>query len=172
MKKLLHNIKENRSVVDIMCLILVALILSIPMFHSNHDIYLDDGSQHLMRAYGTYQSIKENGSSNVISNFVNGFGYSWNLFYGPLSSTLIIAMGVIFGSFNLGFKIVMLLLFFLAGLFMYQLIKEMTDNANTALLAGVIYITAPYFFTDIYIRHAVRRGNGVCIYSNGIFGTL
>lgn len=172
MKKLLHNIKENRSVVDIVCLLFVALILSIPMFRFNHDIYLDDGSQHLMRAYGSYQSMKQNGNSNIISNFVNGFGYSWNLFYGSLSTDFIIMISLTFGGFNVGFKISMALTFFLAGSLMYKFVKEMTDNRSTACLAGIIYMTAPYFFTDIYVRHAVRRSSIIYIYSNGIFRTL
>lgn len=167
MKKLLHIIKENRNIVDILCLLAIAFILSIPMLNDKIDLYLDDGSQHLMRAYGTYQTIKQNGNSNIISSFVNGFGYSWDLFYGPLSSYAIILISMICGSFNVGFKAVIFLIMFLAGSFMYKFIYEMTENKNTSLLAGIIYITSPYFFTDLYVRHAIRRVYGVCIYSNG-----
>lgn len=172
MKKLLSKMKQNRMLMDIIALWIVAFILAIPMFRKNVDIYLDDGSQHLMRAYGTYQSIKQNGNGNIISNFVNGFGYSWNLFYGPLSSYSMMTISLIFGGFNIGFKITMCLILFLAGSLMYKFVNEMTDNRNTALLAGILYMTSPYFFTDIYVRHAIRRGNGVCIHSHGIFGIV
>lgn len=154
MEKFRQRIKENRIIVDIVCIFLVTLILSVPMFNKNTDIYLDDGSQHLMRAFGTYQSIKQNGTANVISNFTNGFGYSWNLFYGPGSSHLIIFLSMIFGSFNFGFKLAFFIIMFFAGICMYKFVKELTDNKNTGLLAGIIYITSPYFFTDIYVRHA------------------
>lgn len=147
--------KENRRYVDIVAILIVSFLLLIPSFNPKHDIYLDDGSQHLMRAYYTYQSILQNGSGNVIPHFTNGFGYSWNLFYGPLSSYLIMIMGVIFGTFNFGFKMALFFILFLAGWFMYQFVREMTDKENTALLAAMIYITSPYFFTDIYIRHAI-----------------
>lgn len=155
LKKLLHKIKENRKVMDGAILLMIALILSIPMFDAKTDIYLDDGSQHLMRAYYNYKSILQNGKETVISSFTNGFGYSWNLFYGPLSSDFIMILGVIFGNFNFGFKIATFLILFFAGICMYKLVREMTENRNTALLAGIIYITSPYFFTDIYVRHAM-----------------
>lgn len=49
----------------------------------------------------------------------------------------------------------LVLIVFLAGVSLYKLVYCMTDNRNTALLAGIIYITSPYFFTDIYVRHAL-----------------
>lgn len=152
---MLHKIKENRKLVDCVFLLVVALMVSITMFQAKNDLYFDDGSQHLMRAYYSAQSILQNGEETVIPVFTNGFGYSWNLFYGPLSSDLIMALGVIFGNFNLGFKLATFLIFALAGIFMYKFVYELTENRNTALLAATIYITSPYFFTDIYIRHAM-----------------
>lgn len=152
---MLHKIKENRKRIDCAFLLIVALLVSIPMFHAQNDVYLDDGSQHLMRAYYNYQSILQNGKETVIPAFTNGFGYSWNLFYGPLSSDFMMSFGVLLGNFNLGFKLATFLIFGLAGIFMYKFIYELTENRNTALLAGTIYITSPYFFTDIYIRHAM-----------------
>ncbi len=156
MEKILHKIKENRVVVDVSILIVIAVILFLPMLNKRIDIYVDDGSQHLMRAYYTYQSMLQNGNGNVISVFSNGFGYAWNLFYGPFSTYLIMGFGIVFGSFNVGFKVTILVILLLAGLVMYQFMKEMTDNKNTALLAGIIYMTSPYFFTDLYVRHAMR----------------
>ena len=155
MKKNLERIKPKRIVIDIICILLVTIFLSIPMMRKNTDIYFDDGSQHLMRAYGTYQSIKQNGTGMVISDFANKFGYSWNLFYGPLSTYAIIMVSLIFDSFNIGFKLVMCLIIFLSGLFMYKFISEMLENNDIALLSSVCYMISPYFFTDIYVRHAI-----------------
>lgn len=160
MKKLLHMMKENRIVIDVLVIFFVALILAFPIFNKNTDIYLDDGSQHLMRAWGSYNSLKQNGTANVISSFGNGFGYSWDLFYGPLSTDLIIVFGMIFSSFNIGFKVAFAVIIFAAGAFMYKFICEMTENKNTALLAAIIYVTSPYFFTDIYVRHAIGEACG------------
>lgn len=172
LKKMLHKISQNKLLTDMLLILIISLILSIQLLNKNIDIYLDDGSQHLMRAYGTYQSIIQFGNDNIISNFVNGFGYSWNLFYGPFSTYFIILMGIICGAFNIGFKIVMFLVLFLAGIMMYKFVYEMTENNNTALLAGIIYIASPYFFTDIYVRHAMRRVYIICFYTNGVFRVI
>lgn len=152
---MLQKMKEKRQVVDVVFIITLAFILFLPMLNSQIDIYWDDGSQHLMRAYYTYQTMLENGSGNIIAAFTNGFGYSWNLFYGPLSSDIVMGLGVLLRSFNAGFKMALFLILSLAGLTMYQLVREMTDNANTACLASLIYMTSPYFFTDLYSRHAI-----------------
>ena len=169
MKKWFHSIKENRVVVDIAGIFFVAFLLSIPLFHKNIDLFFDDGSQHLMRAYGTYQAIAKNGNGNIIFDFANRFGYSWNLFYGPLSTYGIIVISLLVGTFNTGFKITLFAILFLAGSLMYKFVKEMTQQKNTACLASILYMTSPYFFTDIFVRHAVRRITCLCIYSDGIF---
>lgn len=156
MQKIWQKIKENRRIADSILILIVAILLSTPLLNEKINVYCEDGRQHLTRAYHTYQSILQNGSGNVISSFTNGFGYSWNLFYGPLSSDFIMILGIVLGNFNLGFKMAIVFIVFLAGLFMYKLVHEMTENPNTALLASVIYMTSPYFFTDLYIRHAMR----------------
>ena len=38
---------------------------------------------------------------------------------------------------------------------MYKFVYGMCENHNTADLAAIVYMTSPYFFTDIYIRHAL-----------------
>ncbi len=155
MGKILQQLKEKRKIIDVIAIGIVAFLLSIPNLSQNLNLYFDDGCQHLMRAYGTYQTILRGENWNIISDFVNGFGYSWDLFYGPLSEYLLLIFGVVTKSFNTGFKILTYLLLFLAGRFMYQCVHEITDNRNTALLATIVYITSPYFFTDIYIRHSL-----------------
>ena len=54
--------KINRQVIDLIFIFIIAMILMIPQFSPKADIYLDDGSQHLMRAYGTYQTMLQNGN--------------------------------------------------------------------------------------------------------------
>jgi len=159
LEKILQKLKENRLITDIVIILISTTILLVANFNKSTDIYYDDGSQHLMRAFGSYQTLLEHKNINVISNFTNGFGYSWDLFYGPLSEYLQIVLGIIFKSFNLGFKMLIFIIMFLSGCFMYKFVYGMTDKRNTALLSGIIYITSPYFFTDIYIRHAL----GECI---------
>lgn len=154
-KSFQNLIKQNRIAFDIICICIIAIFLSIPMIRKNNDIYLDDGSQHLMRAYGTFKSIKKNGNYSIISDFTNRFGYSWNFFYGAFSTYLIIILSLIFNSFNVGFKFVLCLIILFSGLLMYKFIMEMLENNDVALLTSIVYMISPYFFTDIYVRHAI-----------------
>lgn len=91
MKKILHRLKKDRVMIDIAVIFFVACVLSLPNFRSNTDIYFDDGCQHLLRGYGAYQAICNRENTKVISHFGNGFGYSWDLFYGPFSEYCLIA---------------------------------------------------------------------------------
>ena len=52
------------------------------------NVYYDDGIQHIARAYATYLSIIHGEHTEVLSNLANGFGYSWDLFYGNFSKIL------------------------------------------------------------------------------------
>ncbi len=90
-------------------IIIVSLFISQPLLWKNFDIYYDDGIQHIARAISTYTSIKNSTNPTVLSNLTNGFGYSWNLFYGPLSSILIIICRLITSNFINGYKLALFL---------------------------------------------------------------
>lgn len=152
MKKLL----KNRKLIDIIIIVIVASFLMLPLLILDVNVYADDGIQHIARAYGTYLSFKEgNLFSNVISNFTNNFGYSWNLFYGPLSTYAIILFSFITTNFIAGYKIVCYLAMILSGMFMYKFIHSLINNRNAALLASILYMTFPYHLTDLYTRNAL-----------------
>lgn len=139
-------------------IILVSIFVCIPLANSKLDITYDDGIQHICRLMGTKQSIQEGQTFPVImSNFCNGFGYSWNLFYSPLTAfgpLLLQWFGI---SFTTCLKWFMLLITMLTGLAMYQMVKEISKNNLVAILAAVIYILAPYRLTDMYIRYALAE---------------
>lgn len=137
-------------------IIIVACILSIPILDEKLDVYFDDGIQHIARAYGTLQSFKDQGvNANIISDFTNHFGYSWNLFYGPLSTYGIIIINFISRSFTVAYKILNFLCLMLSGIFMYKFIVSVTKNSNTSALVAIIYLTFPYHLTDWYVRNAL-----------------
>ena len=58
MKKKLRYILDKVNT-DYIILIIIAIILAIPMFSQKLDVYADDGIQHIARAFGTYETIKE-----------------------------------------------------------------------------------------------------------------
>ena len=148
--------KINRKLIDIIVILAVSLFLSIPLFYSKLDVYRDDGIQHIARAWGTVQSMKESlFFPNVIPSFSNNFGYSWNLFYGPLSTYGIAFFGLIAKNYIVAYKIFCFICMFLSGLFMYYFVKKLTKIRDIALLSAVLYMLFPYHLTDLYIRNAL-----------------
>lgn len=157
MKKLKENLKglfKKRNIIDIVIILIFVSIVSIPLMNDKLNVYYDDGIQHISRAFGTLESIK-NGNFNIITGFTNNFGYSWNLFYGPLSTYGIIILQLIIKNFIVSYKIFLYILLFLSGIFMYKFVYKMTNNRNIGLLASAIYVLAPYHLTDLYIRNAL-----------------
>lgn len=148
---------KNR-LIDYLIILIISLIILIPMFNENVNIYIDDGIQHIARLMGTYQTITGGDIPPVImSNFCNGFGYSWNIFYSPFTAYVPLIFSLITNSFELMLKIFIGLVGLVSGIAMYEFVKKITDNRYAALLAAGIYILAPYRFTDIYNRVAISE---------------
>ena len=137
-------------------IIIISIIVSIPMFMPNFNMQYDDGIQHICRLIGTEQSIKEGQIFPVImSNFCNEFGYSWNLFYSPLTAYVPLIFRIFGISFEMCLKLFILLVSTLTGISMYFYILKITKKQNIAILAGVLYILVPYRLNDMYFRMAI-----------------
>ena len=153
-KKILQ--RENTK--NILILFIVSIFICLPLLNNKLDIMYDDGIQHVSRLIGTYESIKEGQIFPVImSKLCNNFGYSWNLFYSPLTAYLPLIFKLIGASFIGCLKLFMFFVVFLSGITMYFFTKEVTKNKKVALLAGILYIFAPYRLTDMYARNALAE---------------
>ena len=73
----------KEKIKDYLIILIFTLLVSFPLVSSNIDVYVDDGIQHIARLMGTFQSIVDDGElfPVIMSNFCNGFGYSWNILY-------------------------------------------------------------------------------------------
>ena len=148
----------KNKIKDYIIIFVISVIISIPLLTSNFDIYADDGIQHIARLMGTYQTITEGEFPPVImSNFCNGFGYSWNIFYSPITAFVPLIFSLITNSFELMLKLFMILVTFLSGIAMYEFVKKVTKNKYAGILAAIIYILAPYRLTDMYMRIAIAE---------------
>lgn len=98
----------------ILIILLVAIIASIPLFRKDLDVYYDDGIQHIARAYATYLSIINGEHTEVLSSLANGFGYSWDFFYGNFSTILILIDKCITTTFIGGYKLTLFIGLFLS----------------------------------------------------------
>lgn len=154
----IRAILEKENVKCIILLFIASLFICMPLISKKIDITYDDGIQHIARLMGTYQSITEGQSFPVImSNFCNGFGYSWNLFYSPLTAYLPLIFKIFGASFIECIKIFMFLCVFASAIAMYFCTKEITKNKKIAVLAGIFYVFAPYRLTDMYLRNALAE---------------
>ena len=148
---------KNR-IKDYLIVLVISIAISIPLFNKDFNIYRDDGVQHIARLMGTYQAITEGEFPPVImSNFCNGFGYSWNIFYSPLTAYIPLIFKIFTSSFELTLKLFMVLISFLSGIAMYEFIKKVTKNRYAGLIGAVLYILAPYRLTDMYMRIAISE---------------
>lgn len=149
-----EKLRAHRKLIDVFIILLVCFFFIIPMF-KNVDVYKDDGIQHIARAYGTRLEFENTIFPNVISSFTNGFGYSWNLFYGPSTAYAMALISLFTGNFINAYKVFAFICFALSGIAMYKFMYAVSKNNNTSLLASVLYLAFPYHLTDLYIRNAL-----------------
>ena len=148
----------KKKIIDYIIILVFSLIISIPLLSKDLNVYSDDGIQHIARLMGTYQTITEREFPPVImSNFCNLFGYSWNIFYSPLTAYFPLIFRIFTSSFELILKLFILLLSFFTGIAMYEFVNKVTKNRYAGLLAAVLYMFAPYRLTDIYMRIAISE---------------
>ena len=148
-------INEHRRIVNFILILIVGLYLCIPLFNRDLNVYVDDGIQHIGRAYGTGEALKTTFLGNIIPSFSNGYGYSWNLFYGPLTTYGIMLIGVLVKNYVIAYKVFAFIILIASGLAMHKFLYTYSKNADTAVLGAIIYMAFPYHMTDLYIRNAL-----------------
>lgn len=150
--------KRKEMIKSMIILCIASILVCLPLLNPKLNIGYDDGLQHIARLIGTYQSIEEGQVFPVImSKFCNGFGYSWNLFYSPLTAYVPLIFKLLGVSFATCIKLFMFVVTFLSAVTMYFFTKEVTKNKKIAILAGIFYIFSPYRLNDMYIRNALAE---------------
>lgn len=152
----IKEVLKNEKYYSIIIILIASIFVCIPLMSKNIDMTYDDGIQHIARLMGTYQSIQE-GQTSIMSNFCNGFGYSWNIFYSPITALAPLIFKLLGVSFTACIKLFMFVVIFLSGYFMYVFTKKVTNNNNVSIVAAILYILAPYRLTDMYIRNALAE---------------
>lgn len=104
-------------------ILLVAIITCIPLLWSNLDVYFDDGIQHIARAYASFLALQNGESPTVLSTLTNRFGYSWDLFYGFLSTFIIIFCKLFTSTFINAYKLTLFLGLLLSRIYYVHMCK-------------------------------------------------
>ena len=121
----LKEVISNKTVLAGMFIVIISILVSIPMFNPDFNMQFDDGIQHICRLIGTEQSINEGQPIPVImSNLCNGFGYSWNLFYSPVTSYLPLIFRIFTTSYEMCLKLFMFVVSIASGFAMYFFVKK------------------------------------------------
>lgn len=156
-RKLINKISQKEKL-NYFIIVITSIIICMPLLSKNLNIYIDDGIQHICRLIGTYQTLEENQFLTMImSNFCNNFGYSWNIFYSPLTAYAPLIFKVLGFSYVNSLKLFMFAITLVSGIAMYKFVLTVTKNKNISTLAAVLYILAPYRITDMYIRTAIAE---------------
>ena len=136
-------------------IILLGIITTIPLFTRNLSEY-NEFRIHI----GRITTIKEVIEDGVFPPFISykhmlGFGYALNIFYGSLTTYIPILISLITKSTTMALKFFTLITVVLSGITMYWFAFKVTKKKFASLVAALIYMLAPYKFTDIYSRNAV-----------------
>lgn len=158
MNKRIKEVFKNKKVLSYIIICVVTILICIPLFSKYMNIPHDDGIQHICRIIGTYDALKEKNLFPVIlSDFCNGFGYSWSIFYSPLTVYLPLIFKVFTSSFTMCLKLFMFTTMLFSGIFMYKLVYKISNSHRAGLISAIIYMIAPYHLTDLYNRIAVAE---------------
>lgn len=158
MKEKLKDFMKNKKIISYLIIICVSIYVCIPLYSKYADISTDDGIQHICRVIGTFSSLEEGNLFPVImSEFCNGFGYSWNIFYSPLTAYLPLIFKIFTNSFVICLKLFIFTTILLSGIYMYKLVFRITKSHKASIISAILYISAPYHLTDIYNRVAIAE---------------
>ena len=120
-----------------------------------------DRSAHTLRVLSTISALEANQYPPVINSaHDNALGYSWNLFYPPLSAYVVasLAMGLKalgISSLFAAMKLAWLCIILGSAASMHWFLRHVFRSQFAAILGACLYVTAPYFVSCVYIRFAL-----------------
>lgn len=152
MKNKIRFILSNK---DYYIIFVASFLLSIPLaapgLFNGHDM-----NSHVYRVVATVDALKSHQWFPMIgSRLADGFGYSWNIFYAPLSAYIPALFKFFVPTFTGAIKLYIFFTIFMSGLTMYHFAKDFLKSPLAGVIAALLYITAPYRLVDIYTRGAM-----------------
>lgn len=134
-----------------------AMLLSVGVWSRPDQVMLgDDYAFHVSRLESTTHALV-NGQTlpQVDPEALDGFGYAYNLFYGPILTYLAAGLEFLIGSWPIVVNLILVLCLAGAGITMCYAMTRVTKNRMLALLIAVIYMASPYLLNNIYSRMAL-----------------
>lgn len=138
-------------------LVLICILGIIPLIDLMHPglPVTHDGQDHVARIANFYQSLTE---GNIVPRWAEnlnwGYGHPILMFLYPFPSYIASVFHLIGMNFTDSVKMVFAVTFILSGIGMYLWIRKILGETS-GVVAGVLYLFAPYRFVDLYVRGAI-----------------
>lgn len=116
----------------------------------------DDYAFHTMRMQSSSKAWS-NGQwvPQVDPDALNGFGYAYNLFYGPLVTYVTAGLQALWGVWPLAMNAALVLCLVGTGLTMCHAMLKISKNRALSVMVSVFYMAAPYVLNNLYSRMAL-----------------
>ncbi|QQG40352.1 MAG: glycosyltransferase family 39 protein [Candidatus Levyibacteriota bacterium] len=146
--------QTKKNFLYISFIIFFGVVAILDFFHPGLPI-THDGQDHVARIANFYQNLTE---GSIIprwaANLNWGYGHPILMFLYPLPSYIASLFHFLGFSLIDSLKIVFGMSFIASGFAMYLWIKELLGE-EPGLVAGILYMFAPYRFVDLYVRGAI-----------------
>jgi hypothetical protein len=153
-EKLIGPSEHNRMYLKSILFYLALAILIIILIPFGHDSYF-----HLQRINAIAQEFSHNGIFSLpvrmYTSTLQQYGYASPLFYPDLLLYLPAFFVYIGIKTILAYKMMLVTILFFSAFSMYFFLDRMSKNKEMALLGAILYISNPYFLTDLLNRGAV-----------------
>lgn len=132
-------------------------ILSIGIWGRMDNVIVgDDFAFHVARLQSTSHAWS-NGQivPQVDPDALGGFGYAYNLFYGPLVTYVASGFQMLIQNWAITINWILILALVFSGLTMCYAVTKISKSRAIGALAGIFYMATPYVLTDLYFRAAL-----------------
>lgn len=159
-EKLTTDLKQGRFLTNLWVYILIVvfgLILSINIWSNLSIMPSGDDIGWQSTQLGTASAAWGNGQvvPQTNPNTLDGAGYGFNLFAGPLPSYLAAALHLFIGSWPVVLNLLLTITLIGSGLIMCRAVTRINQKNVLGALAGILYMATPYLLTDLYMRGAI-----------------
>lgn len=141
-------------------IIFIGLFICVPLI-SKKFILGHDSLYHFSNIEALVTAIKDFNFTQITPLIANNFGYGSAIFYPKLPHYFLTIFSLGLGIFGFGIKTAIslgnILTIILSGIFMFKLLDMLFHNKKVSLVGSSVYITMPYFISDIFVRSALNE---------------
>ncbi len=115
----------------------------------------DDANFHNVRLQSVARGLADGQIvPQVDPGALNGFGYAYNIFYGPLVGYVVAVLRIL-GTWQVAINLTLVLMMAVSGILMCYAMMKISKKKGLAAMVAIIYMAAPYHMADLYTRVAV-----------------